>query len=110
MIEILEHDLPARFGGSSLDYQLVEEEDERGFTRLTLLIHPRLSVPDENKPIQAIMEALARRGGAAEMSRGVWSQASTFRVRREAPTYTARGKFHPLRLKASQTAPKMETV
>ncbi|MEW5915346.1 MAG: hypothetical protein AB1762_03030 [Gemmatimonadota bacterium] len=110
MIEILEKDLPARFGGSSLDYQLVEEEDERGFTRLTLIVHPRLALSDDAAPIQAILEALARRGGAAEMSRGVWSQASTFRVRREAPTYTARGKFYPLRLRGSETAPKMETV
>ena len=38
MIQILEHVLPARFGGSPLDYQLLEEEDERGFTRLNLLI------------------------------------------------------------------------
>ncbi|MGQ0641942.1 MAG: hypothetical protein ACT4P6_14425 [Gemmatimonadaceae bacterium] len=101
MVEILETELPARFGGSSLDYQLVEEEDERGFTRLTLLVHPRVTLPDESAPIEAILNALARRGGAADMSRGVWSQAGSFRVRREAPGYTARGKFLPLRLKSS---------
>ena len=33
---ILEHTLPARYGGSALDYQLLEEEDARGFTRAYL--------------------------------------------------------------------------
>lgn len=101
MERILEHDLPARFGGSSLDYQLVEEEDERGFTRLTLLVHPSVQLADDNAPIQTILAALARRGGAADMSRGVWSQAGSFRVRREPPRYSARGKLFPLQLKVS---------
>ncbi|MGH7709813.1 MAG: hypothetical protein ACREOG_00925, partial [Gemmatimonadaceae bacterium] len=101
MIEILEKELPARFGGSSLDYQLVEEEDERGFTKLTLLVHPSVTLPDEAAPIAVILKSLARRGGAADMSRGVWSQASSFRVRREPPRYTARGKLFPIQLKVS---------
>jgi hypothetical protein len=104
MVEILERDLPARFGGTSLDYQLVEEEDERGFTRLTLLVHPSVPLSDNDAPIEAILNALGRRGGAADMSRGVWAQAGTFRVRREAPQYTARGKLLPLLLKARNGA------
>ena len=104
MERILEHDLPARFGGSSLDYQLVEEEDERGFTRLTLLVHPSVQLAEESALIQTILAALARRGGAADMSRGVWSQAGSFRVRREPPRYTARGKLLPLLIKSSNGA------
>jgi hypothetical protein len=104
MEHILEHDLPARFGGSSLDYQLVEEEDERGFTRLTLLVHPSVQLANESEPIDVIMEMLARGGGAADMSRGVWSQAGTFRVRREPPSVTARGKQLALRLRANSSA------
>jgi hypothetical protein len=38
MLLILEQGLPARFGGSALDYQLMEQEDESGFTRLYLNI------------------------------------------------------------------------
>jgi len=104
MERILEHELPARFGGSSLDYQLVEEEDERGFTRLTLLVHPSVRLVNETEPIEVILAALARGGGAADMSRGVWSQAGTFRVRREPPSVTSRGKQLPLRLRASNNA------
>jgi hypothetical protein len=96
MERILDEELPGRFGGSPLDFQLVEEEDERGFTRLTLLVHPRLTLPDDAVVIGAVHEALGRLGGMAEVSRGLWTQAGTLRVRREAPRMTARGKLLPL--------------
>ncbi len=98
MESILEEDLPARFGGSPLDYQLLEEEDERGFTRLTILVSPSVPVADESAVIREMLDALRRRGGAAEMSRELWHQAGSFRVRRKAPRLTARGKMMPLQL------------
>ncbi len=101
MEQILEQELPARFGGSSLDYQLVEEEDERGLTRLTLLVHPSVPLADDAAAIEAVLASLARRGGAADLSRGVWSQAGSFRVRREPPHYTSRGKLLPLLLRSN---------
>src|SRR5581483_11919655 len=39
---VLEEELPRRFGGSPLDYQLVEEESARGFTRVVLRVSPRV--------------------------------------------------------------------
>jgi hypothetical protein len=93
---ILEEDLPAKFGGSPLDYQLIEEEDERGFTRLTILVNPAVALPDEGAVVAEMLAALRRRGGAAELSRELWAQASAFRVRREAPRLTSRGKMLPL--------------
>jgi hypothetical protein len=96
MERILEQELPARCGGTPLDYQLVEEEDERGFTRLTVLVHPRLGPVDDDVVVSAVHAALARGNAAADMSRGIWRQARTLRVRREAPHSTARGKLLPL--------------
>lgn len=96
MERILESELPSRFGGTALDYQLVEEEDERGFTRLTLFVHPRLELADPDAVVAVVLDSLRRTGGAAEVSRMVWSQAGTLRVRREAPRLTARGKLMPL--------------
>jgi hypothetical protein len=93
---ILEEDLPAKFGGSPLDYQLIEEEDEQGFTRLTILVSPTVPRADEQAVVAEMQAALRRRGGAAELSRELWKQASTFRVRREAPRLTNRGKMMPL--------------
>jgi hypothetical protein len=105
---ILEQTLPGRFGGSSLDYQLIEEEDERGFTRLTLLVHPRLSLPSDAEVINAVHDALGRLGGMADVSRTLWQQAQTLRVRREPPQMTARGKLPvlvALRRKDGVTSP-----
>jgi hypothetical protein len=96
MERILDDVLPAKFGGSALDYQLVEEEDEGGFTRLTLYVHPRLSLRDDGDAVAAVHDALGRMGGMADVSRGVWAQARTLRVRREPPRLTARGKLLPL--------------
>ena len=96
MVDILERDLPARFGGSPLDYQLVEEEDDSGFTRLTLLVHPRLDVQDDAALVDAVHEGLSRRGGAAAFTRTLWTAARTLRVRREEPRLNARGKLWPL--------------
>ena len=48
--------------------------------------------------LREMLASLERRGGAAEMSREIWRQASAFRVRREAPRLTSRGKMMPLQV------------
>lgn len=103
MVRILEEVLPARFGGSSLDYQLMEEEDDQGFTRLSVLVHPRVQIEDETEVIETILAALEPEDPepgtgsfAAEMTRNVWRQAETLRVRRIPPKVTGHGKMMPL--------------
>jgi hypothetical protein len=98
MIHILEEVLPARFGGSPLDYQLVEEEDERGFTRLNLLVHPRIEIGDDNEVIEVVLEALEKGSVSADSARAIWRQAGTLRIQRRVPISTARGKLLPLHL------------
>jgi hypothetical protein len=98
MVRILEEVLPARFGGSPLDYQLIEEEDGRGFTRLSLVISPRVRVDDEGAVVDAVLAALAGGSDAADSARSLWAQAGTFQVKRMDPVLTARGKLMPLHL------------
>ena len=98
MVRILEEVLPARFGGSPLDYQLLEEEDEQGFTRLILVVSPKIKVADETEVIEVVLEALRQSSVAADLARAVWSQAQTLRVKRMEPLLTARGKLMPLYL------------
>jgi hypothetical protein len=98
MERILEEVLPGRFGGSSLDYQLAEEEDEQGFTRLTLLVAPTVNLPDEQAAVAAVLEGLQHLGTTVGGAYNLWQQAKTVRVRREAPQLTARGKLMPLQL------------
>ncbi|MGH3112326.1 MAG: hypothetical protein ACRDOP_02535, partial [Gaiellaceae bacterium] len=97
MVRVLEEVLPARFGGSPLDYQLREEEDGRGFTRLTLLVHPRLAIADEGAVAEALLGSLTSAGAGAEVTRAMWAQAGTVRVRREEPVWTSNGKLMPFR-------------
>jgi hypothetical protein len=108
MERILEEVLPARFGGSPLDYQLLEEEDDRGFTRLTLLVAPSVPLQDEPAAVSVILDALDGIGAGGESSRNIWRQANTVRVRREAPRLTSRGKLMPLQLANKLSRP--ETV
>ncbi len=98
MVRILEEVLPGRFGGSPLDYQLQEEEGDHGLTRLTLVVSPRVDMPDEAAAVQALLEALGRSSVAGDLAQKTWNQAGTLRVKRMEPVWTSRGKFMPFRL------------
>lgn len=93
---ILDDLLPAQFGGSALDYQFAEEEDERGFTRLTLRVAPAIVLGDEAKAVEFVLRSLEQAGGAAAVAQSMWRQAGTLRIRREVPIMTRRGKLMPL--------------
>lgn len=101
MIHILEEILPGRFGGSPLDYQLVEEEDERGLTRLTLLVSPKIEISDEREVIETVLEALGQMSVSGNLARSIWSQAKALRIKRTEPIWTTRGKLMPLHLERS---------
>jgi len=96
MVRILEEVLPARFGGTALDYQLREEEDEQGFTRLNLIVAPSVPLADEQAVLRAVLEGLRRTGPAENLSQSMWQQAQTLRVKRAEPIWGAGGKFLPL--------------
>ena len=94
----VEEVLPARFGGSSLDYQLLEREDEQGMTRLAIVVSPRIALADEHAVVGAVLDALAKTDNAADAARSVWTQADSLRVVRMEPVWTNRGKLHPLHI------------
>jgi hypothetical protein len=98
MLHILEDVLPARFGGSPLDYQLLEQEDGQGFTRLYLLIHPRVEITDEQAVIEVMLQGLRRSSPMADAARTVWQQAQTIQIKRQEPVWTASGKLMPLHI------------
>lgn len=102
MERILEDVLPAAFGGSPLDYQLTEEEDADGRTRISLVVSPRVAVADEAAVIDTVMRALAGSGAGADHARASWQLAGTLRVRRAEPAWTDRGKLQPLHLNRSR--------
>jgi hypothetical protein len=98
LYELFEKTLPAEFGGGAGDYQLVEEEDANGQTRLTLLVHPQAGRVDEERLLARLKEALARGDKGGRFATGVWQNAGTFRIRRQTPFASRRGKIFPLHI------------
>lgn len=96
MTRVLEEVLPAKFGGSPLDYQLHEVEED-GLIRFDLIVSPRVQVTDEQSVIDEMMRHLQHDSIMADVAREIWQQANTVRIRREEPTWTDRGKFLPIR-------------
>lgn len=97
MIRILEDVLPSRFGGTPLDYQLMEEEDESSLTKLSLLIHPKVEIADEALVVETVLNELKSGDGPSSMAGTIWAQAGTLRVRRLEPVTTpGGGKLMPL--------------
>jgi hypothetical protein len=98
LFELFEKVLPAEFGGGPGDYQLVEEEDERGQTRLSLLVHPRVGSLDETRLVSHFRTALAQGPRSNRVTARLWQDARTFRVVRKAPHASVRGKILPLHI------------
>ena len=96
---IIDEVLPARYGGSALDYQFTEEEDEKGFTRLVLRVAPHIALGDEAAATDFVLNALDQ-GSGGRLVQATWRQAGTVRIRREPPTVGGRGKVQPLDMRS----------
>jgi len=103
LYELFEKDLPSEFGGGPGDYQLVEEEDRAGQTRLTLVVHPAIGPLDEVKMMARLRAAFADGSRGNRFMTGVWENAETFKVRREIPYASPRGKILPLHISQAKT-------
>ncbi len=97
LLRLLEETLPSRFGGSALDYQLVEEEGEAGLSRVSIIVGPSVGAVDEAAVIETVLDMLQKypTGGGAVMSEE-WRQANTLRVVRREPYATRTAKIQPL--------------
>ncbi len=95
VIGLLEEVLPRRFGGDPADYQLVEHEDAEGYTRMSLLMHPRLGSVDEHALLACVEQTFTE---CCHTCARVWKEVGTLRVARAAPILTRGGKLMPLHL------------
>lgn len=96
MLRIVEDVLPSKFGGTPLDYQIMEEEDEQGFTRVSLVVSPTVPVEDEAALAQGFLDAVAEDSAAGGVAGYNWAQAGAVRIKRMQPILTGRGKLLPL--------------
>ena len=96
LVELVEVDLPAAFGGGPTDYQLLEHEDG-GPSRLSVLVSPRLGEVDEGAVVAAVVARLGRRGIGEQLTAEMWRDAGTIRVERREPLMNGSLKLLPLR-------------
>jgi hypothetical protein len=93
LIRVLEEVLPARFGGSSVDYQLVEGEGAGGSASLRLLVHPRVGPLDAAQLVTVFLDAIGTRSDAERVMGLAWRAGDIVRVERRSPLSTASGKI-----------------
>jgi hypothetical protein len=98
LLRVLEEVLPAHFGGTSADYQVLEEEGEHGILRLLLIVSPKIGPVDANRIRHTFLEELGRDGGFARLSAEVWRRAGTVQVKRQWPVPTKAGKILPFHI------------
>ena len=96
-VRFLEEVLPSKYGGVAVDYQLLEEEDSRGETHLSLVISPEVGEVDEGEVIASMLAELRRIPHPGKLTAGVWRQADVLRVKRMQPL-TQMGKVATLHL------------
>jgi hypothetical protein len=98
VVQILEALLPSRFGGTAVDYQLVEEEVTGGSMLLVLRVHPGVGAVDEEAVRTTLLEALRSGGIVDEHHAEIVRRAESIVVKRLAPLATGAGKVLPFQL------------
>jgi hypothetical protein len=99
LLRLIEETLPARFGGSPSDYQLVEDE-ENGLPKVAVVVAPGVGPVDEGQVVRTVLEALAAAAPQNRMMAGIWRDGRTVRVLRRTPYATRTGKVQPLHVLA----------
>jgi hypothetical protein len=102
LVRIMEEILPARFGGTSIDYQMIEEEDEQGHTRLSIIVSPEVGEVDEGELTRTVLAELSKGNDTQRMMSEMWSQAKLLMVKRQRPFVTATGKLLPLHIQKGE--------
>lgn len=96
LLRIMEETLPRKFGGSSIDYQLLEEESGNGLTQLSILVSPQIGKIDEKELVDGFLTELGdKKGICAEL----WSQVNTIKVKHMHPISTRMGKVFPFHIR-----------
>jgi len=95
LFQLTENTFPAEFGGGPGDYQLVEEEDSNGQTRISIVVHPEIGALDEDRLLSRLREALGEKPWHSRF----WNEAGTLRVKRAEPYASPRGKILPLHIR-----------
>jgi len=92
LIELLERELPQRFGGGPSDWQLVEDESPSGAPRIRLLVDSGAGEFDADEARAAFLAGLAAASPAAQTMSLVWRDAGLPEIERRPPLRARTGK------------------
>jgi hypothetical protein len=96
IVRLLDQTLPARFGGTPGDYQLVEDEDKDGQAQLTLVVDTSVGRLDSASVRSAFLSELAHGSGVERVMGLAWDAAGLPRIERRAPQAGLTGKIQHL--------------
>jgi hypothetical protein len=96
LLALVDEVLPARFGGTPTDYQLVEEE-VNGLPKVGIVIRPHLGEILEEDVVSAVLTFLGSQRRNRLMAE-VWRDGQTLGVVRREPYMTAAAKILPLHM------------
>lgn len=89
---VLEHVLPARFGGTPLDYQIIESEGSDGDPRISLVVSPSVGAIDEAALASTFIDSIGFGSGPERIMGRQWKTGKLVSVKRRPPSMTASGK------------------
>jgi hypothetical protein len=98
LLQVLEETLPAMFGGSAVDYQIVEEEGSDSATRVVLRVSPSVGAVDAQALRSALLGELGRGGVVDRSHASLLRLAGSVVISRQPPLATAAGKVLPFYL------------
>jgi hypothetical protein len=93
LVYVIEEVLPARFGGTGADYQLVESEGAGGAPALRLLVHPRVGPAPPESVVETFLSAIGEGSSTGRIMGMMWRDARLLSVERRPPLMTPSGKI-----------------
>lgn len=108
VLGLLEKTLPARFGGTPVDYQLVEREGGSQ-TEIELRVHPRVNVRSVDEVRTFFLSEIKKQWGGALALRW-WTQTHGLHVVIAEPYVSGGHKVLPLHLLGNRSAPENQTA
>jgi len=99
LIKIIEERLIPEYGGSSIDYQFIEEQ-VNSCTHTALIINPDVKNINEKEVLNTIYKSLSSISPAYQTQIAIWQQADALKIKRANPIANKRGKIFPVRIQA----------
>jgi hypothetical protein len=98
LTHLMESVVPRQFGGTSLDYQLVEQETSVGATHFIVRAHPSVGTIDQDALRTVILSELARGDLVTRHQAELLARSGTIQIVRAPPLATRAGKVLPFHL------------